>query len=215
MEDELNIILENIIFGPDAIDDAADDAAAVIDEIVIRLFRTVRSYDLLEYIVLCGKYDIRRPNEEGVTPAHVICGGDYTDTLSQRLVRLFAEQDISFDVVDAFGRTPLILAIETEKFSTTEELLVQGASPKKLMGSLISPLMLSIKMSLNDIAVLLVRLGADINEISNGETPLSLAIDVRNEYLQGFFEGKGAICPEYDSSNESVDPETVENSWYQ
>lgn len=205
MKEEFEEWLKNFVLEPDAIED---------DDLIISLFKTVKNYELLEYVILSGDYDLNYADKTGVTPLHVVCGGDFSDILASRIVELLANEGTKLDVVDSFGRTPLILAIETEKLATAEELIHQGVSVDKV-GGLISPLILSVKMGADNTAVSLIRAGANVNEISDGRTPLSIAKDNRSNYLQGFLEGRGAVEMSPDSSDEDTDPRRVDDEWFE
>lgn len=182
-------------------------------DLICELMKTELSVDLLDEI-LSKSLDVNHKTLNGVTAAHVICGGDISDQRALELIDLINQYNADFDVVDLMGRTPLILAIETDKHETVDRLLELSVSVNKLPDSIISPLMLSIKKSLNDLAVKLIILGADYKEFSNGETPLSMAIDTRNEFLEGFLTAKGATRFTDDDSCESVNSSEIDETWF-
>lgn len=182
--------------------------------ILTEILKVSKNYDLIEYIISTKLYDVNESNAYCVTPLHVVCGGDMPDKIAKKVVEVLVNEGAIVDVVDFHGRTPLILAINNDKLETSLELLLQGAHPNRISGSLISPLILAIRMSNNILVKNLVRLGADFNEFDDGNTPLSVAKETKNEYIQGFLEGHGACEAQYDSSDESVNPDDIEDTWY-
>lgn len=207
MKEDFDRWLKNFVLSPDLIIEDEND-------IIIHLFKLEKNFDLLEYVIKSDEYDINYSDRCGVTPFHVICGGDRSDSDVKKLVKTLFNFNAEPDVVDNFGRTPLILAMETGKYLTAEELIHQGASVDTLKNSSFSPLIHAIKVSADHLAVLLVRAGANINELTGGETPLSVAKDYKNYFIEGFLQGKGAIEMCYSSEGESVDSDLKDKTWF-
>lgn len=169
---------------------------------LIELFRKEINLELLRAAIEEG-FDVNHRDQIGMTLLHVICNGNYDDVTCSKAVQLIADNNGNLDSIDDLGWTPLTLAICTNKPITSETLLFAGALAGRVSSSCIeSPLMVAIKLHMNELATNLINVGADIDEIDDGETPYSIAKMSDNEYMRGYLAALGAryFIPDSDES---------------
>jgi ankyrin repeat protein len=134
-----------------------------------------------------GKKDIR-----GASLLHFLAAADATR--SERVLAKVLDHVGTVDLEDSRGCTPLFAAIAGNNEEKVTLLLAKGANPNHLSKSRVSPLFLAVEKGLCTIANLLVRYGADVNQVclETKQTPLHIATQQGNYGLVRFLVDAGA-----------------------
>jgi len=107
------------------------------------------------------------------------------------VVRYLIEKGIPVDTRDPQGRTPLMMASDSNALAAARQLLDDGADPKAQDHTGATPLHYALFSV--DMARLLLDRGADVNvRDQHGKTPLSLATAREDKVLADFLRSRGA-----------------------
>lgn len=124
-----------------------------------------------------------RPDVDGLTPLHYVCGR--TDRVE--LIQLLLRCDVNLDQQDIFCRSPLAMAVWKNHHRVAELLLSLGADKerKDVFGA--SPLLRAVQYNAVDAARVLIEYGANTSSTAkDGQTILHRAALSRSESMMKY-----------------------------
>ena len=165
--------------------------ANTANETALLFFAGQYRYETIDFLLKNGADVNVQSTATGRTPLmeSVNASLDFIDE-----VRLFVEHGANVNVIDASGRSALIMAAFRQKTDLGLFLISVGADVNiKTYGYFETPLIVSASYSLNDLAKSLIDHGADVNaQLNSATTALMLAKYYGNLWLQEYLISHGA-----------------------
>ncbi|XP_026723793.1 ankyrin repeat domain-containing protein 7 [Athene cunicularia] len=154
-----------------------------------------------------------KQDKENRTPLHLACANGHAD-----VVRFLVQENCQLNLVDNFGRSPLMKTAECQQEECAAILLEHGADPNLADADGNTALHLAVLAANAAVAVLLLEHHANADaQNQEGYTPLHLAVSKHREKVERLCQKKGADghAQEQRESKlllETVDGKTTEES---